>query len=713
MNTDAIEIMRWLKWGLTVCLVFFMLLVPAHADPFSDWNISGYNTIRGEYYDVDGDRNASPWPYTGGQFYNELDLYLHRRVSAWESLRFNLSGLVNASDYRSDENGGILERGGLFWEKGDSTLPFRLQLGDFYATQSPRTLQLGLKGFQFEVQPSTGQSIQLFSGLVAPVYRDLDTDLATYTGGSWLIESPTLGALSLTGVYHHRGDNAIQNDLSQTITSLAWYKPFKMGVQDLEIDTELAFFSGEYDDGGSLVDSEDKGYSVQLGSRAQQLTYRFIFEQYGEDFHPAGGALTPDHRAIEGHAGWIFLSGMQLRGRIQSFRDNLESDNPLDTDVAGLSLSGPLWASSSLHVGVDGFVQQREDRINTLKTDTRSVSINFNKQIIPNLSARGGFIWTDTDDHLADFGSISRQLNISIDASVSAWGWRSTFSPGLTLRDVSGRSESSQLNPMMAVHLSKGGHTLLCSHNWISQDGRSNMAMDTDLHQTALAYNFRKGQHRLNFEVNRFDRDPDGGSDTEAYRISAYWTYSFGRPAKIASTTPVANLDISDSVTLPDFLELVPSMSLDSVKLRLSRNQKRPVYRLPGLEVYELKLLDIDLYQRLGLSHEKGRLKKASLIINFVDTGDIKGLARDYARVRDLLLKRYGSPENFQEEGSFNTRLAVDQAMGKFERILEWETKSGHMRFGIPQRLDGNLRMEMVYAGEIPPGRYWGVEALR
>lgn len=61
-------------------------------------------------------------------------------------MRGALSLLANTSDYRSDERGGVLERATLFWEKGDAGLPFRLEAGDFYAAQSPRTLQRGLKG---------------------------------------------------------------------------------------------------------------------------------------------------------------------------------------------------------------------------------------------------------------------------------------------------------------------------------------------------------------------------------------------------------------------------------------------------------------------------------------------------------------------------------------------------------------------------------------
>ena len=39
-------------------------------DFLDPWAITGSNTMRWEYYDVSGDEAASPYPFTGGQFYN-------------------------------------------------------------------------------------------------------------------------------------------------------------------------------------------------------------------------------------------------------------------------------------------------------------------------------------------------------------------------------------------------------------------------------------------------------------------------------------------------------------------------------------------------------------------------------------------------------------------------------------------------------------------
>ena len=216
-HTNALKTLT----GLSI--VLSLAICDAQAKSLSSWNISGSNTARIEYYDASGETTISPWQEAGSQLTNEVDLNLWRRVSPWESQRIQLSGVLNDSEYRSPEQGGILERGTFFWEKGDAGIPFRLQAGDYYAGQTPATIQLGLKGLQAEIQPTVGQSIQFFSGLPAANYRDLGSDKGVYSGLSWLRETEILGAVSLTAVHYDRDANVNQIDLTQDVYSLAWY----------------------------------------------------------------------------------------------------------------------------------------------------------------------------------------------------------------------------------------------------------------------------------------------------------------------------------------------------------------------------------------------------------------------------------------------------------------------------------------------------------
>lgn len=63
--------------------------------------------------------------------------------------------------------------------------------------------------------------------------------------------------------------------------------------------------------------------------------------------------------------------------------------------------------------------------------------------------------------------------------------------------------------------------------------------------------------------------------------------------------------------------------------------------------------------------------------------------------------------------GKLGPGLAADIAQGRFRRMLEWRTESGRLRFGIPQRLDGLVRMELRHGADLSTGERWGLDELR
>ena len=80
-----------------------------------------------------------------------------------------------------------------------------------------------------------------------------------------------------------------------------------------------------------------------------------------------------------------------------------------------------------------------------------------------------------------------------------------------------------------------------------------------------------------------------------------------------------------------------------------------------------------------------------------------------------MLIDRYGPADYRVEEGEFGPNLLADLYSGKFRRIIEWSTKAGRLRFGIPNRTDGQVRMEIIHAHRFPPQTEsnWGIETLR
>ena len=48
-------------------------------------------------------------------------------------------------------------------------------------------------------------------------------------------------------------------------------------------------------------------------------------------------------------------------------------------------------------------------------------------------------------------------------------------------------------------------------------------------------------------------------------------------------------------------------------------------------------------------------------------------------------------------------------------RVMEWDTPTGIIRFGIPRRCDGQVRMEIQQRQSFPPPSetLWSIEAVR
>jgi len=103
------------------------------------------------------------------------------------------------------------------------------------------------------------------------------------------------------------------------------------------------------------------------------------------------------------------------------------------------------------------------------------------------------------------------------------------------------------------------------------------------------------------------------------------------------------------------------------------------------------------------------------LAIEFDDLGDIDSTLQIFEEVRKELFDRYGPPFNRIEEGEFSSSLRDDLRSGRFKRIIEWQTAAGTLRFGIPHRTDGQIRMEIIHASGFSSGEsnFWSIEPLR
>lgn len=670
------------------------------------WSITGYNALRGEHYGASGDLAAAPYAQLGDQFYDEFSLDLRRRVSLYESWQGSFSGVANASDYRSNERGGVLERARLVWEKGDVGVPYRLEAGDFQAGLSPRVIQRALKGVQLELQPGAPgrHSVQFFSGLATPLYRNMNDDREQSSGLSWLLEDAALGGFSLSAVHTAREAATTLPEYRQDTWGLGWGRVFHLGGHEIEAEAEWAHFSGEHAATGSVRNDRGDGLFAQVVGSAKPFDYRLRHAQYDYGFRPLGGAVAPDQRADEAYLGWRSERGVQVRGRLLDISDNRAGGNPLATHTLGVSLAGvPLGGVSTW---LDLSQQQRDDRAHTVDGVSRVLSLALGKALSPSLNLRGTLQWNGSKDLLAGSHAISRQAQIALDRSFVVSGWNGSVSPGVLIRRSTGNSDQTDYNPTLRLALRRDRHDFSAAYSHYQQDAHFTGGSDSLIRQATLNCAWTGKAHRFDLEASHYDRDPTPGATTAAYRLAATWTWHFDRPARVAGSGGAREIAVEGG--LPRLDELLPGGELEAARQRL---RQEGGLRAPNRDIYEVALLDgLSLRQRLFLEHDGTHLDKSALLLDFPPGASPSEMANTYQRVAEALYKQLGTPERRVEEGGFSANLVADLMRGSFKRWIEWRTASGVLRLGIPSRADGPPRIEIIHARGFPAGMRWGVD---
>lgn len=172
-----------------------LLPIAGHAE----WQLSGSNTFRVDSYDVDGDPAHSPYAREGLFSFNELNLSLSGQPLPGRTLRFDFSGVINGSPYRSAHQGVVPEAMRLVYDDTTAALPFRLDLGDQYLSLSQMTLDRSLKAIRFSFWPGGGPGRSLaghvFIGQEATTWRDLGEGQGSFQGFGLNLRDDRLGTL--------------------------------------------------------------------------------------------------------------------------------------------------------------------------------------------------------------------------------------------------------------------------------------------------------------------------------------------------------------------------------------------------------------------------------------------------------------------------------------------------------------------------------------
>ena len=702
-----------------------------------DVQVTGNNTLRIEHYNNHGDEAASSYPNEGVHWFDELSLNLTQRPSPYDTRRAQFFGLYNSSDYRSDFKHLSAERWNLFQEKGDFLVPYRIEFGDYFSQLSNRTQSRSLKGGQLELQPQmdflgADHSLLFFGGADQPAWRKFRAREDYSAGASWLMASKVLGDVDFTYVMNARDPSAARgnDDLDQHVLSLAWEKKFRFGEQEITVESELAKFRGDHDNVTNQrngQNEDDNGYFAEINGRTgTPLSYRLRYERYGRDFGPLGAVVPADRQSYEGHATWAFKSGLRFRARRQRFEDAFETNNETDTDVYGINLSGPMFTRwvKDMTGSFDAFARLTQDDNETVDTQTYSGSFNFSKPVTENWSARPSLFYQQVEDHTPG-GDIVRtyQVNLSADRRLAFAGFEGSVSPGITWRRVRDTTaDTDDVGPSLAFALARGGHSVGANLAYLNQNRRFQNSIDFDTHSASANYSYTTGPHSLGVEFDYRNLDPAHGDRSQDMRFAVFWTVNFGFKVKPSWLLPArrpqpppARKPVQVDPSL--LARLTPGVSVDDATQMLDRAGIRGPAKLLSSLVYETRLFkEIGQRQRLVLVYDKKRVvQKIGLVIDFDDVGDVDTVEQLFGKVRTVLFKTYGRPAAFFEEGDFGLTFPIDVNTNRFLRLYEWMTPSGTLRFGIPRRLDGQIRMEIHHAKRFPGVRntLWSITEVR
>ncbi|MDQ6954445.1 MAG: hypothetical protein Q9M20_03275 [Mariprofundaceae bacterium] len=134
-----------------------------------------------------------------------------------------------------------------------------------------------------------------------------------------------------------------------------------------------------------------------------------------------------------------------------------------------------------------------------------------------------------------------------------------------------------------------------------------------------------------------------------------------------------------------------------------------------GLLLWFTRILrDVDQSQRFAIEMQHGLLTRAAVIVEFENVGNNFDTQRTFELVRREVVEAYGQPDRFFNQGNFGANLGVDLAANKFIRVMEWKRDGGTLRFGIPRRLDGKVRMELQFGRNFPALKdtLWSLEQV-
>lgn len=689
-----------------------------------DWQITGQNSLHIDYYNSSGP-SGSYKKDEGWQPYNDINIHFSNTAETFNTMKGYISGTINQSPYRSSRYGVIPERFNFNQENGKFIIPYRLDIGDFYAFQTPRTIQRSLKGGQIEFQPGVmlgaNQSILLQLGGVAQDYLDNKRGDNLYSGASWMMNwKDTRFAVNYTQNRQASRDNI--PSLKQYVWGMALNHNFSFLLQRLTLDGEWNFLRGDTFSSPQVIHNKGEGRFIQLQGRTViPLTYSLRYEDYDKEYVPAGATVSGGRRTFETRAGWQSEKGFSINGRAQFYRDGLGTDSITDTDVYGLGVSGAIpnpWIK-----GLTGSLDTYRQHADAPNNETVINSINAN-MAIPlitnwNLRLSAGFQETIVRKGTATNNAI-QQYGMDLGHNLSYMGFTGNVNAGVLFnkrRQKDRDSEDYGFN--FSSSIAKDALRLIGSYRYYMQNQLTNL-MDRRTQGFNVAAEYTYGRNLFRAEGDCGMNQPAKGTQSRDTRFLFTWTYSFEKPAQRRVITPeVTKLKPDERpevpLTIKTLADFRPGLPIKKVKDALHAiNIKDGIEQGRNIIYETVWFEDITQRQRLVLTHSLGNLERVTIIIDLVQTGELETIGQLYRRIQAHLTRTFGTPVT-QEKGEFGPNIVSDLRNNAFVRISDWTTPTGTLRLGIPRRLDGIVRIEVQHAESFPLSYLtpWGLEEVQ
>lgn len=705
----------------------------------TSWEFEGTNTLRSEYYESTGAPFSTPYTFEGDQHSSEFNLTFQNRVNPFDFWRGQVSGVLNASDYRSPLTGVVGEILSLVHQDGDGFVPNRLEVGDVYGYYSYRTMQASLKGLQWELQPSLetpgrSLSIMLTSGTSASSWRDIRPNDNFSNGVSVLLEDKDWGRFAVNVVQNHQDEDDFGTpERDHVIAGLSAEKTFRWGSYRWTAEGEWNWFEGDH--AGTFFDPEagldrsDDGGMLQLsmvGSGA--LDARLRYEEYGASYRPALAFITPDRSVWDAQLGWRFDSGFRLRGRLQSYEDGRRTVDPIDLDIAGLNGSGRWLGITTVF---DLSHQTQQNATGTIDNDVSTATLNLNRQVAENVTGSLSLYVQERTEHVASAEDVSTyQATASVAWNFSRRGWYGSLAPGVMYRSIRGGfSQTDDLQPTLTWSMSKGPHRLAASYAVLQQRPDTFGSFDRSTTTASASYSFTKDKNVFAVEANWYDQEVDQSAFAEASRFALVWTRHLGNskpmqwlaPARQSASHAYTTAQKAPAPTLGSefaLSALTAFVSGTPVNEIVERAQQFGLQEQQYGEskVYEVSALPGLLQRQRWVAEVRyGAVQRAALLIEPDLFSSADSIAEQFERVREVFIRTFGNPSRRLGRGISEGGSVADRVnRGEFLDITEWEFTNGVLRLGIPQRLDGQVRFEAQFSAALPSANNtrWSIEEI-